>query len=72
MAYDYIEKMYGTKFTPKMRVQHTVTGNFGEVRRPGNTPGNYVSVRFDGFAHNMPCHPSELKIEPHGQELSNE
>jgi len=61
--YDYIQQNYGLQFAPKMRVQHTYTKKFGEVRRPGNTPGHYVAVRFDGQKHNLPCHPQELEIQ---------
>lgn len=64
MSYDYIKRAYGLTFKPKMRVRHTVTDRLGAVRRPGNTPGNYVSVRFDGEGHNLPCHPLELEIVP--------
>jgi len=62
MPYDYIQQAYGLSFNPRMRVKHTVTKQYGEVRRQGNTSANYVSVRFDGEKHNVPCHPQELKI----------
>jgi len=62
MDYEYIQRAYGLTFKPKMRVRHTVTGNSGEVRRPGPIASSYVSVRFDGMNHNRPCHPEELEI----------
>jgi len=64
-VYDYIARMYGIQFQPGMRVQHTINKDLGEVRRPGNTPGHYVSVRFDNGKHNLPCHPQELVIFRH-------
>lgn len=62
MAYEYIERRYKVKFQPGMRVRHIVTKKQGEVRRPGNCPGHYVSVWFDGHYFNSPCHPDELDI----------
>lgn len=62
MTYAYIESYYGLTFKTKMRVRHTVTEKFGEVRRPSGSQDNYVSVRFDGLNHNRPCHPEELEI----------
>jgi hypothetical protein len=60
--YQYIKQRYGLKFAPKMRVQHTVTNKFGEVRPEEGLSSQYVSVRFDGLKHDLPCHPEELTV----------
>lgn len=61
MPYDYIKRAYGLDFAPGQRVQHTVTGHGGEVRREDKGAGHYVMVRFDHLKHALPCHPEELK-----------
>lgn len=67
MAYDYIKRAYGLTFTPGDRVQHTVTGKMGTVKRgqyhyAGGS--HYVNVTFDGQRHSLPCHPEELRPAP--------
>lgn len=60
MAYEYIKRAYGLDFALGQRVRHTVTGNYGEVRREDKGMGHYVMVRFDEKKHSLPCHPEEL------------
>lgn len=61
MAYNYIERYYGTRFEPGMRVLLTVSKNRpGVVRGVRNDP-QYVKVLFDD-GHIGDCHPDELAI----------
>lgn len=63
MAYDYIERFYGTRFKPGMRVLFTEDEDRqGTVKRVRGDP-QYVSVRFDD-GHEGFCHPTSLKIFP--------
>ncbi len=67
MAYDYIERHYGTRFTPGMRVKFTECGGkFGKVKR-SMTNLHYVSVKFDD-GNSGYCHPDSLEIQPTASE----
>ena len=59
MAYNYIQRIYGTTFQPGDRVRHTVTDKCGQVMRPTGDP-QYYRVRFDGQKHGSECHPQEI------------
>ena len=61
--YSYIRQRYGLDYRPKQRVRHTVTGRAGVVCREPESGAHYVSVRFDGVSHTVPCHPQELTPE---------
>ncbi len=62
MAYDYIARMYGKRFTPGQRVLLTESSNRpGTVRRVRGDP-HRVSVRFDDGKFGY-CHPDSLVDE---------
>lgn len=60
MSYGYIRRTYGVSPTVGARVQHTVTNRYGVIAREDKSRGHYVQVRFDGWRHRMPCHPTSL------------
>lgn len=61
MAYEYIKRTY--TFQPKVgrRVRHTITGEYGEIRREDRSASHYVQVQFDTRKFPLPCHPGELE-----------
>lgn len=64
MAYNYIERHYGVRYEPGMRVAFTEYKHkpTGTVRKVQGDP-QYVSVKFDdGMVGN--CHPTSLDIIP--------
>lgn len=64
MAYSYIERYYGIRFEPGMRVAFTEYKHkpTGIVRRVKGDP-QYVSVKFDDGALGVGnCHPKSLEI----------
>lgn len=64
MAYTYIERYYGIRYEPGMRVVFTEYKHrpAGTVRRVQGDP-QYVSVKFDD-GHIGNCHPTSLEIVP--------
>lgn len=60
MAYEYIKRTYAV--TPEIggRVRHHVTNKEGTIAREDRSASHYVQVRFDGDAHALPCHPTEM------------
>ena len=65
MAYDYIERFYGTRFKPGMRVLFTEYDDApGTVKRAKGDP-QYVSIKFEDGREGK-CHPQSLKIVSHG------
>lgn len=63
MPYDYIERYYGTRFNPGMRVQFSEYNDaWGTVKRVNGDP-QYVRVKFDD-GREGDCHPNSLKIDP--------
>jgi hypothetical protein len=64
MAYAYIERTYGLRFSPGDRVHHTVTKQNGTVKRENPSVGHYVMVAFDSKKFAVPCHPGELEKLP--------
>lgn len=63
--YNYINVAYGVIVPPvNSRVRHTVTAKLGRVAPENMAYGHYVSVRFDGLDHDLPCHPLELDYNP--------
>jgi hypothetical protein len=62
MAYEYVKQMYGVPVEVGQRVEFIEggqRGKFGTVVRKRNYD-HYVHVRFDGFKHDVPCHPTSL------------
>lgn len=53
MSMEYIRKTYGVPAKRGMRV--TRDGRPGVITGSGST---YVRVRFDGWNHSRPCHPT--------------
>ncbi|MCB1462085.1 MAG: hypothetical protein KDJ90_06595 [Nitratireductor sp.] len=63
MAYNFIERLYGTRFKPGMRVRFTEYDDApGIVKRVTGDP-QYVRVKFDD-GREGDCHPDSLKIKP--------
>lgn len=62
-AYPYIRHVYAVSPDPGCRVRHQITNRQGVITRPRGDP-QYVSVRFDGDKHSLPCHPTELDYLP--------
>ena len=61
MAYDYIERAYGMRFNPGMRVRFSEYGDLpGVVKRVKGDP-HYVTIKFDNGRTGL-CHPSSLTI----------
>lgn len=60
MAYEYIKRTYPV--TPKVgeRVKHHATKKEGTISREDRSASHYVQVLFDGEAHPLPCHPTEM------------
>ena len=61
MSYDYIKRTY--RVDPKVgdRVRHQVTKKIGTITREDKSQSHYVKVKFDGYSHSSPCHPTELE-----------
>lgn len=64
MSYEYVKRAYNVSPEIGARVQHTVTKRYGVIAREDTSQGHYVQVRFDGWRHRMPCHPTELDYAP--------
>lgn len=60
-SYDYVRRAYGVDPRVGARVQHTETGNHGEIVRESKSQAHYVMVKFDGRNFASPCHPTALK-----------
>lgn len=60
MSYEYIKQTYGVSPEPGKVVYHTVTKEWGVVKRENRSASHYVQVTFEGARHPVPCHPTEL------------
>src|ERR1700693_831824 len=63
MTYDYIKRTYGVSPEPGKVVYHTVTKQWGIIKRESKSASHYVQVTFEGCKHASPCHPTELQYD---------
>lgn len=63
MSYDYIKRTYGVSPEPGNVVYHTVTKQWGVIKRESKSASHYVQVAFEGQKHSSPCHPTELQYD---------
>ena len=63
MAYEYIKRTYGVSPEPGKVAYHTVTKQWGVIKREKPSHGHYVQVQFEGEKHASPCHPTELQYD---------
>jgi hypothetical protein len=63
MTYDYIKDTYGVSPEPGKVVYHTVTKQWGVIKRESKSASHYVQVTFEGCKHASPCHPTELQYD---------
>lgn len=58
-AYEYVNRYYGLRVKPGMRVTTMDGKKTGTVVRK-YCYDHYVHVKFDGTKFDVPCHPQEL------------
>lgn len=63
MSYDYIKQNYGVNPKPGNVVYHTVTKQWGVIKRESKSASHYVQVAFEGSKFAVPCHPTELQYD---------
>lgn len=63
MTYEYIKSTYGVSPEPGKVVYHTVTKQWGVIKRESKSASHYVQVTFEGNKHAVPCHPTELMYD---------